>query len=88
MIKAVIFDLDGTLAYTLPDLTEGMNKARACYGLPPITEQFLLTFINGTTDQFIRNAFPQGKARPPDSAFREIFPCRESPQKPRCRTAF
>lgn len=62
MIKAVIFDLDGTLAYTLPDLTEGMNRARARYGLPPITEQFLLAFINGTTEQFIHNAFPKGQS--------------------------
>lgn len=73
MIKAVIFDLDGTLAYTLPDLTEGMNKARACYGLPPITEQFLLTFINGTTDQFIRNAFPQGHSDEYYSKAKEIY---------------
>ncbi len=62
MIKAVIFDLDGTLAYTLPDLTEGMNRARARYGLPPITEECLLTFINGTTEQFIHGAFPEGQS--------------------------
>ncbi len=62
MIKAVIFDLDGTLAFTLPDLTEGMNRARACYGLPPVTEEFILSFINGTTDQFIHNSFPAGQS--------------------------
>lgn len=62
MIKTVIFDLDGTIAYTLPDLTEGMNRARGCYGLPPVTEEFLLTFINGTTEQFIRNSFPEGQS--------------------------
>ena len=62
MIKAVIFDLDGTLAFTLPDLTEGMNRARACYGLLPVTEEFILSFINGTTDQFIHNSFPAGQS--------------------------
>lgn len=62
MIEAVIFDLDGTLAFTLPDLTEGMNRARACYGLPPVTEEFILSFINGTTDQFIHNSFPAGQS--------------------------
>ena len=73
MIKAVIFDLDGTLAYTLPDLTEGMNRARARYGLPPVTRKHLLSFINGTTDQFIRNSFPEGQSDEYYSKAKEIY---------------
>ena len=33
MKKAVIFDLDGTLIYTLPDISRAMNKALSAYGL-------------------------------------------------------
>lgn len=58
MIKAVIFDLDGTLACTLPDLTEGVSRTRARFGRPPITEAEVLKFINGTTHEYIHNCFP------------------------------
>ena len=34
-IKAMIFDLDGTLLDTLADLTRSMNVALTSVGLPP-----------------------------------------------------
>ena len=34
MIKAVLFDLDGTLADTAPDLCYAINQMRAARGLP------------------------------------------------------
>ena len=36
MIKAVLFDLDGTLADTAPDLTFALNRVRAARGLPAL----------------------------------------------------
>jgi len=36
MIKAVLFDLDGTLADTAPDLTYALNCVRGARGLPPL----------------------------------------------------
>lgn len=39
MIKAVIFDLDGTLLYTLGDITSAVNKSLHRYNLPLHTEQ-------------------------------------------------
>jgi len=36
MIKAILFDLDGTLADTAPDLTYALNRVRAARGLPPL----------------------------------------------------
>ena len=36
MIKAVLFDLDGTLADTAPDLAYALNRVRDARGLPPL----------------------------------------------------
>ena len=36
MIRAVLFDLDGTLADTAPDLTYALNRVRGARGLPPL----------------------------------------------------
>ena len=38
-IKGFIFDLDGTLADTIPELNKAMNVTRARYGLPPINRE-------------------------------------------------
>lgn len=45
MIKAVIFDLDGTLANTLADLTDGVNLALEKYGYPKRTIEEVCEFV-------------------------------------------
>lgn len=37
MIKAVLFDLDGTLTYTLQDIADAMNRSLRLHGLPEWT---------------------------------------------------
>ncbi len=58
MLKALIFDLDGTLAHTLPAIAEGMNLALAELGYPQIDEQQVYEFINLGARDYAKMALP------------------------------
>lgn len=58
MIKALIFDLDGTLAHTLPAIAEGMNLALAELGYPAIDEARVYEFINLGARDYAKMALP------------------------------
>ena len=45
MNKAVIFDLDGTLLHTLPDILENINYMLSHYGYPLLDEQTIKGYI-------------------------------------------
>jgi len=57
-VKAVIFDLDGTVAYTLEDLLVAMNYAMDFYGWKEKTREDLLRAINYGGRQFVKNCMP------------------------------
>ena len=59
MIKAAIFDFDGTLANTLPDLKITLNLTRETYGLPPVTEDDILVHVNNHMPVYIRRMIPE-----------------------------
>ena len=59
MIKAAIFDFDGTLANTLPDLKITINLTRESYGLPPVTENDVLLHVNNHIPAYIRLMIPE-----------------------------
>ena len=61
MIKAVIFDLDGTLANTISALREVVNLTMKKYGYPTHTDADILRFINNGARELIRRAMPQEK---------------------------
>ena len=58
MIKAVIFDLDGTLLNTLGDLTAAVNHGLTVCGLPTHTEAQVRTYIGDGVTELIKRACP------------------------------
>lgn len=69
-IRAVVFDLDGTLLNTLEDLADAVNAALCRNGLPERTIGEVCQFVgNGIRNLMIR-AVPDGEANP---RFEEIF---------------
>ncbi|MDH5594907.1 MAG: HAD hydrolase-like protein, partial [Gammaproteobacteria bacterium] len=45
-LHTVLFDLDGTLADTAPDLASALNKVRAEEGLPPLPYETIRTEVS------------------------------------------
>lgn len=58
-MKLVIFDLDGTLAETIDDLLQALNRMLAELSLPLCTREKLFTFVNNGIYRFIKLALPE-----------------------------
>ena len=58
MVKAILFDLDGTLLHTLPDLCACMNAALRHYRFPAITLEQTRAFVGHGGREFMRRALP------------------------------
>ena len=73
-IKAVIFDLDGTLANTAGDLCAAMNSMLEYYGYPRVTRTDVLTHINHGAFNFVKGCLPEGNQSDKDViAAKEIY---------------
>lgn len=77
MLKSVIFDLDGTLLYTLQDLANAVNAGLQAGGMPERTLEEIRSFVgNGVTMLMIRSV-PGGKTCPQFdimmSAFKDYY---------------
>ncbi|HUW49670.1 MAG TPA: phosphoglycolate phosphatase [Sulfuricella sp.] len=64
MIQAVLFDLDGTLADTAPDLGHALNLQRERHGLPPLTQETIRPYASHGT----RGLFEIGFGLKPEDA--------------------
>lgn len=58
MIKAIIFDLDGTVADTISAIREGVNLTMEQLGYPVHTDAGIRRFINHGARELIRQALP------------------------------
>ena len=63
MYRALIFDLDGTLADTLGDLQLAMNEMLRSFGWPERSRGELLRFINRGARSFVADSMPAGSWR-------------------------
>ena len=54
--RAVLFDLDGTLVHSLPDLAAAVDAMLAQYGLPPLGEALTATMIGNGSRKLIERA--------------------------------
>lgn len=77
MIKAVIFDLDGTIADTIDDIADGVNSMLRDYGFPTLTRAQALANINNGAFQLIRRSLPE-KYRDNEPFVRECLAIYES----------
>ena len=58
MIHAVVYDLDGTLLDTIPDIAGALNRALAACGLPTHPVRRVETFVGGGIRDAVRKAVP------------------------------
>ena len=59
MVKAIIFDLDGTLCDTMDDLRTAMNAMLVRLGYKTRTRSDLIKFINNGAREFVRRSRPK-----------------------------
>lgn len=69
MIEAVLFDLDGTLADTAPDLGAALNRLRDELGLPPLPLAQLRRFTSQGAPGLLRAGL---NVKPDDSRYPEL----------------
>ena len=62
MMKAVLFDFDGTIANTVSALREGVNLVMEKFGYPTHTDADILQYVNRGARELIRRAMPEKEA--------------------------
>jgi phosphoglycolate phosphatase len=67
--RAILFDLDGTLADTAPDLAGAMNAVRAARGLPPTPYELLRPVASAGARGLIGASF---SLKPGDEGYEEL----------------
>jgi N-acetyl-D-muramate 6-phosphate phosphatase len=73
VIEAVLFDLDGTLADTAPDLARTVNMMLASRGLAPVALEKVRPHVSQGARGMIMSAFAIGTGHPDFSAMRDEF---------------
>ena len=58
--ETVLFDLDGTLLYTLPDMALALNRALTLHGHPPRTLREIRSFVGNGVRKLVERSLPAG----------------------------
>jgi len=67
-IGLVIFDLDGTLVDSLPDIAGALNQTLAEAGLPPVPSQRVRGYVGDGAARLVQRALSAAPAAEPDEA--------------------
>ena len=71
MIEAVLFDLDGTLADTAPDMARTVNRMRTRRGLEPVSTASVRAHVSRGARGMLHAAFDIGADHPDYAAMRD-----------------
>jgi phosphoglycolate phosphatase len=66
--RAVLFDLDGTLCDSLPDISWALNEARMDMRLPPVTDGQVRSWVGGGAGLLVARSLGHEDDRAPDVA--------------------
>lgn len=81
-VKAVVFDLDGTLLDTLQDLANAVNYALRRSGMPERTIEEVRQFVGNGVENLMIRAVPDGKNNP---EFEKVFASFKTYYKEHCK---
>ncbi len=71
-LRAVVFDLDGTLLDTLADLSTAVNHALRMHGMPERTLGEVRAFVGNGVRRLMERSVPEGIGA---EAFEQVFDC-------------
>jgi 2-phosphoglycolate phosphatase len=72
-VQGVLFDLDGTLLNTIPDLVFALNRLRSEHGMPLLPESEIRPYISHGSKSMVRQALGIDETHPEFKALREKF---------------
>lgn len=72
-VKAIVFDMDGTLLDTLQDLTNAANVALTKYGLPEKTVAEVCKVVGNGARNLVKGIVPEGERHPDFEAIFEDY---------------
>ena len=72
-IKAILFDLDGTLTHSAPDLSTSINRMRAEYDLPSIDINGVIAMIGHGVRSLVANAMKDVTVSNPEFDLEEAY---------------
>lgn len=73
MVRAVLFDLDGTLVDTLDDLQTAVNTALQAQGFPPRSRDEVRAFVGNGVQKLMKRAVPAGTSPAVTLACLDVF---------------